>query len=209
MIESFQKHNFIPNNIIELCLDEYKNKKKYETHTMNKAGPNECLTTLVSYVQSLFDYEITYCTGNFYKHSIPYLPHTDFKPHLRNVINVVIPLEYTKSLPYLVVFDQEWHLDSTTWCMQYQVQSFEINIGVKGCPYEYPVKKLTGKRIDPELRSYLPQYPEHTLFGLNGNAYPFEIGSIIVFDCRKLHATSNFTGEKTGISLRFRIDKND
>lgn len=206
MIPAFQKHNFLPPEIINQCLLEYKNKNSYDTATMNKAGPEGCLDFIVPYVQRVFDTKITYSTGNFYKHSIPYLPHTDYKPHLKNVINVVIPLEYTESLPYLVVFDQEWHLDSTTWCMHYPVQSFNINIGVKGCPYEYPVKNLTGKKIDSELRKYLPQYPENTLYGLCGNAYPFEIGSMIVFDCRKLHATSMFSGEKTGLSLRFSID---
>lgn len=206
MIKSIQLSNHIDQKIINKCLVEYKSKKTYETKTMNKASPNECVELLTPYVQEIFDSKIKYCVGNFYKHSIPYLPHTDYKPHLKNIINVVIPLEYTESLPYLIIFDQEWHLDSTTWCMHYPVQSFNINIGVKGCPYEYPVQKLTNQKINLDLYKHLSHYPEDTLYGLSGQAFPFEIGSIIIFDSRKIHATSTFTGEKTGVSLRFVID---
>jgi hypothetical protein len=206
MSSVIQKFNCIDKNIIRLCLDEYNSSTTYDTTTMNKLTPRECLHLLVPLIQSHCEYKITYCTGNFYKHSEPYLPHTDFKTFQKNEINVVIPLAYTEALPNLIIFDQEWHLDSVTWCMHLPVQYFTTNIGVKGCPFEYPVRNLTNENICDELYTHLNHYPKETLYGLSGKAYPFDIGSLILFDNRRIHATSKFKGIKTGITLRFKIN---
>jgi hypothetical protein len=89
--------------------------------------------------------------------------------------------------------------------MHHPVYYFESNIGVKGSPCEYPVEHLTNSDIEESLYSpYLNHYPRETLKGLSGNAYPFEVGSVIIFDNRRIHCTSNFKGEKLGISLRFK-----
>jgi hypothetical protein len=89
--------------------------------------------------------------------------------------------------------------------MHHKVQSFTVNIGVKGCPYEYSsIKNLTGKEIDHTLFQYLTHYPKQCLFGLSGSAYPFSPGSAILFDNKKIHCTSSFTGVKLGLSLRYR-----
>jgi hypothetical protein len=88
--------------------------------------------------------------------------------------------------------------------MDQPVHYFEFNTGVKGCPYEYPVKNLTGKYISSELYKHIDHYSHESLFGLSGSAYAFTPGSLIAFDNQRIHCTSKFLGEKLGISLRFK-----
>ena len=54
------------------------------------------------------------------------------------------------------------------------------------------------------LYQYLNHYPKQCLFGLSGSAYPFVPGSAILFDNKKIHCTSSFTGVKLGLALRYR-----
>jgi hypothetical protein len=172
---------------------------------MNKAIPGHSLLSIQEIIENTLGRKLEFVTGNFYKHTIPYLPHTDFKTYEQNYLNIVIPLSYSGEQASLVVFDQTWDQDSVTWCMHNPVQYFTYNTGVKGCPCEYPVNGLTGMEIDDILyQHYLSHYPKHCLFGLSGNAYPFEPGSIIIFDNRHVHCTSKMNGEKLGISLRFK-----
>jgi hypothetical protein len=202
---NIQYQNAIALDVLDEIIADYNSRDSYETATMNKSDPGKSLDALHKICEQLAKRKLEYVGGNFYKHSVPYLPHTDYKRYQDNTLNVVIPLSYTGTLPNLVVFDQIWDLDSVTWSMHYPVQYFSVNIGVKGCPHEYPVQELTGKPIDDQLYStHLTHYPKPCLYGLSGTAYPFEPGSVIMFDNRNIHCTSNFIGEKLGISLRFK-----
>lgn len=205
MINAVQKFSVLSDEVLSILINDYESKESYETDTMNKASPDNAVTVLLEILETALERNLEYVTGNFYKHTLPYLPHTDFKSYEKNYLNIVIPLQYTGDQSSLVVFDQMWEQDSVTWCMHHKVQYFSYNTGVKGCPYEYPVKGLTGRQIDNELYStYLSHYPKHCLYGLTGNAYKFEPGSIISFDNRQIHCTSNMSGEKLGLSLRFK-----
>lgn len=200
-----QKFNTVDQSIISRCIGDYNSYGAYDTDTMNKAKPDRMVNLLQPIIESVVDKKLSYVGGNFYKHSRPYLPHTDYKINEANRLNVVIPLSYTHGKPSLVIFDQRWNFDSVTWCMQYPVQHFTYNTGVKGCPAEYPIEGNTNKEIDQDLyQAHLAHYPKDLLFGLSGSAFPFEIGSVIVFDNRLIHCTSNFTGDKLGITLRFK-----
>ena len=204
-IDTLQKFNVIDSAIISILIDDYESRKTYDTDTMNKADPGNSLIAIQGAIENTLGRNLEFVTGNFYKHTIPYLPHTDFKTYEQNYLNIVIPLLYSGEQASLVIFDQTWEQDSVTWCMHHTVQHFSYNTGVKGCPYEYPVNKLTGKGIDDAMyNNHLSQYPKQCLFGLSGTAYPFEPGSIIVFDNRHIHCTSKMYGEKLGISLRFK-----
>jgi hypothetical protein len=204
-MDTLQKFNVIDYTIIARLVDDYNSRKSYDTSTMNKVGPGNSLAIIQEELENVLGRKLEFVTGNFYKHTIPYLPHTDFKTYEQNYLNIVIPLSYSGDQASLVVFDQTWEQDSVTWCMQYPVQYFTYNTGVKGCPYEYPVKNLTGIDIEDMLfKNYLSHYPKNCLFGLSGQAYPFEPGSVIVFDNRHIHCTSKMNGEKLGISLRFK-----
>ena len=192
--------------MIKLCIDNYYSNSTFETDTMNKADTKNVLGLLTPMIENMLGKKLMYTGGNYYKHNKPYLPHTDYKTHENNTLNVVIPLSYTGSQPSLVIFDQKWELDSVTWCMHLPVQYFRYNIGVKGCPAEYPVIGLTDKEIDNELYiNYLNHFPKQVVRGLSGTVFPFEVGSILVFDNRYIHCTSKLDGEKLGISLRFKI----
>lgn len=204
-IDTVQKFNIIDSTTLDLLINDYESRKIYDTCTMNKTSPGNAVLLLLELLETALGRKLEYVTGNFYKHTVPYLPHTDFKSYEQNYLNIVIPLQYTGIQPSLIVFDQMWNQDSVTWCMHYPVKYFSYNIGVKGCPYEYPVSGLTETDISDDLyKNYLSHYPKNCLFGLTGEVYPFEPGSIIVFDNRHIHCTSKMSGEKLGISLRFK-----
>ena len=201
-----QYFNVIDQSMIKRCIDDYYSNSTFETDTMNKADTKNVLVLLTPMIENMLGKKLMYTGGNYYRHNTPYLPHTDYKTYENNTLNVVIPLSYTNSQPSLIIFDQKWELDSVTWCMHLPVQYFRYNIGVKGCPAEYPVVGLTNKEIDNDLYiNYLNHYPKQLLRGLSGTVFPFEVGSMLVFDNRYIHCTSKLDGEKLGISLRFKI----
>jgi hypothetical protein len=200
-----QYFNVVSSQLIDAAVSDYNSRNSYDTGTMNKTGPGTSLELFTPIIEQLLGKPVVYKSGNFYKHTSPYLPHTDFKSYQDNTINVVIPLQYTGSQASLVVFDQEWAQDSVTWCMQQPVQYFSTNTGVKGYPYEYPITNKTGKSIDDDLyNDYLSHYPKEGLAELSGVAYPFEPGSMMIFNNKRIHCTSKMKGEKLGISLRFK-----
>ena len=207
MISTIQKFNSISSDLIKFCINEYNSIGTYKTATMKKAHPGASIGMLQPIIEAELNLSLIYCSGNYYSHNnSPYHPHTDYKKYQDNIINVVIPLSYTGYQSSLIIFDQMWDLDSVTWCMHRPVIRFETNTGVKGCPYEYPVLNLTNTAIDSNLyETYLNRYPKKCLFGLSGNAYLFEPGSMIIFDNKKIHCTGKMDGEKTGLSLRFKI----
>ena len=204
-MKPFQIFDVIDRDTINLCIKEYYKNTVYETDTMNKADSRDIVELLRPIFEKAVNKKLQYTGGNYYKHTKPYLPHTDYKTYENNTLNIVVPLWYTNSRPSLVIFDQRWEQDSITWCMQHSVQYFKYNIGVKGCPAEYPVTGLTKTEIDNDLYdNYLTHYPKNLLRGLSGNVFPFEPGSIIVFDNRFIHCTSKLDGEKLGITSRFK-----
>lgn len=206
MIKTVQKFNVVSTAILKECINDYYGRESYQTDSMNKCSPGSSEEVLTEICQQVLGKSLKFCSGNFYKHSVPYLPHTDYRLDQDNELNVVIPLDYIGTLPYLVVLDQSWNKDSVTWCMHKDLIHFEVNTGIKGCPADYAdVQGLTGSPVSNELFTYLKHYPKSMLFGLSGSAFPFTPGSIIAFNNQHIHATSTFVGEKLGISLRFKI----
>ena len=208
MIETVQYFEQIDQSVIDKCLNEYQNTPLIETNGMNKNLPSQqTVQKFINILEPLLDKKLTHRGGNYYRHSTPYNLHTDYKTYLDNTLNVVIPLVYVGNQPKLVIFDQIWDLDSVTWCMHKPVLRLGFNTGVKGCPYEYPVQKLTGSPINDDLyKNNLLRFPKETLFGLSGEAYPFEPNSMIVFDNQRIHCTSDLYQEKIGLSLRFKVN---
>ncbi len=197
--------NTVDQDTLSYCIDDYFSRRQYETTSMSKAAPGSSLSTLVDIVHRCISPDLEYKSGNFYKHSHPYLPHTDYRAAQDNTINVVFPLSYTGQQASLVVFDQLWYADSVTWCLSGPVHEFSINTGVPGNPCDYGVVGLTDHPVDELFyKKYLTNHPAECFFGMSGHAFPFEPGSMIIFDNRMVHCTSAFTGVKLGISLRFR-----
>jgi hypothetical protein len=201
-----QYTNVITQELINFAVNDYNSRQLYDTNTMNKASPGMSLELFTPIIEQVLGKKIVYRSGNFYKHSVPYLPHTDYRIDQDNELNIVIPLEFKGTIPYLIVFDQTWNKDSVTWCMGKNLIHFEINKGVKGCPADYPeVQGLTNLPVDDTLYRHLKHYPKSMLFGLSGDTFPFTPGSIIAFNNKQIHCTSTFVGEKLGISLRFKV----
>ena len=206
MITSFQQFNVIDNAILTQCIDDYYSRGSYQTDSMSKCSPGSSLKPLTNICQEVLGMQIEFCSGNFYKHSTPYLPHTDYRINQANELNIVIPLEFTGTQPHLVVFDQKWNKDSVTWCMHKDLIHFEINTGIKGFPADYTdVQHLTDQPVSDELYDYLKHYSKNMLFGLSGEVFSFTPGSIIAFNNKQIHCTSTFSGSKLGISLRFKV----
>jgi len=199
--------NSIPQEIVDLVVKDYESRNNYETSTMNKTHPGDSLFLVLPYCQKFFDNELKFKAGNFYKHTIPYFPHTDFRINLESELNVVIPLQYTGEQASLVIFDQAWMNDSVTWCLNHDLIYFSVNTGVKGKPSDYPdVQFQTSEPIDEHFYfKYLTHEDRDLYFGMSGVAFPFQPTSIMAFDNRLIHCTSKFKGEKLGLSLRFSL----
>ena len=195
----------IPQSVINEVINDYNSRGSYETASMNKAAPGKSLHLVLPYCLSKVGKDLEYKSGNFYKHSIPYLPHTDYRVDQGNEVNIVIPLQYTGEQASLIVFDQSWDNDSVTWCLDGEVIDFAVNTGVKGRPYDYDaVDNLTFKPINLDFyNKYLSHHRRECFLGLSGTAFKFQPTTMIIFDNRLIHCTSKFKGEKLGLSLRF------
>lgn len=206
-LKTQQIFNIIDENLLNELLEEYNNGTPYEKNLMNKIIPKDSTNkTICKIVEKITNLNLECNSGNFYKHKHPYSPHTDYKTWLKNTINVVIPIKNDGGFAGLVVFDQIYPYDSIDWSMNKQPIELTFNTSVKGCPYEYPaVKRLTNKDIDDELYKHVNRYPKECFFGLSGQVLPFEIGSIMIMDNRHIHMTTNMSGEKLGLSLRFKV----
>lgn len=205
-ISTYQLFNVVSTEHIADLLKYYDNRESYDTSTMNKIIVDKSMDFCIETCKSLIPFEVEYQSGNFYQHSSPYLPHTDYKENQDNTINVVVPLRSVCTTPAsLVVFDQVYTKNSITWCLDGPVMYFSVNTGVLGNPCDYEVLGLTNAEIDSTLHeNFLSHHNKECFYGLSGSAYPFEVGSAIMFDNRRIHCTSHFVGTKTGVSLRFK-----
>lgn len=199
----------IPRQRIDRHIREYNQSEIRHPGLMNTADPGVYLNAYDDLISEYLNKKVTAISGNYYKHSLPYLPHTDWKSHLDNVYNVVIPLHYTKQQPRFIIFDQIWKYESVTWAMNFDVKMLGDKVGVNtaviGCPNDYDVKGLTDKPIDDKLHEeHLSHFTKEMCYGLSGTVTYFEPGDIILFNNKNIHCTSTFTGEKLGLSLRYR-----
>lgn len=186
---------------INFLLEEYNSFNNYSDNIMNKAGLGPAVKIIDEFMHGF-----ERIGGNYYKHEIPYLPHTDHKEKWGETINVVVPLHTTDPEASLVVFDQKYHKDSVTWCLQHGVINFEVNTGVAGRPYDYKeVEGLTEEPISEELYEKLKWSPKESWFGLTGEIMPFTPGSLLIFNNKYIHATGVLNGTKIGLSLRYKV----
>lgn len=190
--------NTITDLEINQLLLEYEAYDSYESESMKKAPPGIAVKIID---EMMIGYKRI--GGNYYKHSKPYLPHTDHRKDWGDSINVVVPLYTSDPNAHLVIFDQRYHYDSVTWCLHREVINFKVNTGVKGRPYDYDVEGLTDKDIDDDLYEFLTWAPKDQWFGLTGKAIPFTPGNILIFDNKYIHSTGNLNGTKIGLSLRY------
>lgn len=191
-------------------IDYYNSIGTYRSTTMKKADPGKALVWVEPLLRKCFPFIGKFVGGNFYKHTDPYLPHTDHQRKWGETsVNIVLPLWFSGTQPYLIVFNQKWKKDPRTWTMVYEKDEGKIssstNIQLEGLPSQYDIEGKTGKHIDEAFsEQYLP-LPSKNYYDLDGEAFPFTPGSAIIFDNSKIHCTSKFVGEKLGLSLRYTI----
>lgn len=195
----------IPLKLVDLCYDEYQTIARDDT-VMAKAQPSDSiLDFLHPYIEEAAGEALIHRGGNYYKHSFPYLPHTDFEADKDNTINAVIPLR-SESQAHLIIFDQMYKgRYPVTWMMHHPVYNLDHHTALLGSPYQYNVEGCTEEDIDEDLYEYIDLYPKETLHGLTGSVHRFEPGECIVFDNRRIHCTSKFEGSKCGLSLRYKV----
>lgn len=203
-----QIFNLISTDLINLAIEDYSSKNDYDTAIMNKASPDNIVKFFTPLFEDLLNKKLNFKSGNYYKHTKSYLPHTDYRIEQNNLLNVVIPLKFSGEQASLVIFDQMWYNNSVTWCLSNSLLNFSINTGIIGNPCDYKdVVGLTKNDIDFKFWiKYLRHYPRKCFFGLTGSAFLFEPASIIMFDNRHIHCTSIMKGEKLGLSLRYSYD---
>jgi len=200
----------VDQKVIEDCIRDYYSNTSFRTKTMAKADPNVHINYFTQLASNILNCKLEFVSGNYYKHTIPYFPHTDYKKELNNPINLVIPLQITGSAS-LLVFDQQWLEDSVTWDMNYETTNeLKTNKFTKGSPNSYNVTNKTGLDFDLNMhKQHLSYFKLEDLHGLSAEAFEFVPSKAILFDNRKIHCTSHFKGEKLGLSLRFKYgDKN-
>lgn len=191
--------NFLVQDDIDTLMEEYESHHDYISTSMMKAPPGPAVSIIDEFVG------MKRIGGNYYKHSKPYFPHTDHRKEWGETINVVVPLYTSDPDAHLVVFDQRWHKDSVTWCLDRQVMHFTVNTGVAGRPCDYDVEGLTDEPISDELYEHLSWAPKEQWYGLSGTAMPLTPGDILIFDNKYIHATSKLNGTKVGLSLRYQV----
>ena len=186
-------------------IDIYYSHDEYDTEEMLKAPVcDKTMDVVEDRIRSLIGTDYKYVSGNYYQHTKPFYPHTDFKKEWKESINMVIPLEDFTDKGRLIVFDQEWLDDSRTWMMLHPVKNYDVNKALPGIPCDYNITNKTGDKIEEFFyKAHLTHFPMWCWQHLSGQSYRFEENSIIIFDNKKIHCTSNFTGVKTGLTLRY------
>lgn len=201
----------VNDNILAKTIADFGNQTKVKGHGNGEFTRTNQINVVHHYtpiVERLLGRKVQYTNGNYYHHTDPYLPHTDWIDHADNTINVVIPLKFQNEQPHLVIFDQIWPANCVCWMMHIEPVIFlgQTYTGIKGWPSEYQIEGKTGKPIDDDFyENYLKGYQKHMLKDLSGSAYPFSPGNMIIFDSRRIHATAITEIDKLGLTLRYKL----
>jgi len=200
--------NIVSRELLQKAEEDFNSQPKVQRPEFEQTNAIGIIPEITDLVQKITGLKIKYKSGNYYEHTIPYLPHTDYNHFYDNSINVVIPIRFSGDKPYFIIFDQIWPNNSCCWMMNQSdpVDFSRTMLGVKGWPGEYPILNKTNKDIDDELYKHLKRFPKYTLTNMSGKAYPFDPGNIMIFDNRKIHATGGGNWKKLGISLRFKME---
>jgi hypothetical protein len=197
----------VDKKVVEDCIRDYYSNTSFRTKAMAKADPKVHIDYFTQLASDTLNSKLTFVSGNYYKHTIPYLPHTDYKKQLNNPVNLVIPLEITGTAS-LIVFDQQWLDDSVTWDMNYKItDELKTNTFTRGSPNTYNITNKTEMAFDSNIhKHHLRYFKLEDLHSLSAEVFEFVPNKAILFDNRKIHCTSHFEGEKLGLSLRFKYE---
>lgn len=199
---------------LQYFIDYYNSHEHYVTKGMEKLSipydDSDFMTRVNDLIKNKLGVTADYTIvgDNYYKHDRSYFPHCD-ATNERAWLNIVIPLmQYSVFGPQkFVVFDQLWLGANTTW------------MGKVSIPGDFASNKKTNQRpwdsqflqhgTDCSLPEVLWQQFDSNNFdrdyfhGLDGVAYDWIPGDIIVFDSQHIHATGKMQSKsKLGLSVR-------
>lgn len=206
--------NILSAEELQYFIDYYNSHERYVTQGMEKLSIPFDDTDFMSRINDLIkqklsvteDYKIV--GDNYYKHDKSYFPHCD-ATNERAWLNIVIPLVQYQVFGFqkFVVFDQLWLGANTTWMGNVDIPGdFASNKKTNQRPRDSEfLQNSTDRRIPEVLWQQFDSknFDRDYFHGLDGFAYSWTPGDIIVFDSQHIHATGVMKSKsKLGLSIR-------
>jgi hypothetical protein len=206
--------NILSKEELTYFIEYYESHERYVTHGMEKLAIPFDDPDFMSRVNELIknklgiekDYKIV--GDNYYRHSKRYFPHCD-ATNERAWLNIVIPLVRYEVFgeQKFIVFDQLWQGHNVTWMGKIQVTGdFNSNKKTNLRPIDSDfLKHSTNAKLPDVLWKEFDNnnFDRDYFYGLDGIAYNWTPGDIIVFDSQHIHATGNMKSKrKLGLSIR-------
>lgn len=150
---------------------------------------------------------------NFYEHSFSYFPHCDAL-QANSWLNILIPIKlYDKTAEQkFIVFDQKYNAGNATWMGSYELAGDFVSnkkMNARICDTDHVIN-LTHKDIDDTLYTDISKkyLSKEYLFGMSGDSFLWEPGSVLVFDSKLIHTTGQMNcSKKLGLSIRIGYKK--
>jgi hypothetical protein len=216
--------NILSADELKYFIDYYDSHEHYVTKGMEKLAIPFDDADFMAVIHDLIKNKLgitanyTIVGDNYYKHDKSYFPHCD-ATNERAWLNIVIPLvQYNVfGSQKFVVFDQLWLGPNVTWMGPKINKIIDTNITEDFASN----KKINQRPTDSEFLQNdtahaLPQvlwqqfddneFGRDYLHGLDGIAYNWIPGDIIVFDSQHIHATGKMQC-KSKLGLSIRIDR--
>jgi hypothetical protein len=205
--------NILSKKELEYFVDYYERHERYVTHGMEKLDIPFDDIDFMSKVDDLIknklgivgDYKIV--GDNYYRHSKRYFPHCDATNELA-WLNIVIPLMRYETFgeQKFIVFDQLWQGPNMTWMGKVNVTGdFNSNKKTNQKPVDSKFLEHSTNKELPDIlwKEFDDNFNRDYFHGLDGAAYDWTPGDIIVFDSQHIHATGNMKSKrKLGLSIR-------
>lgn len=199
---------------LKYFIDYYDSHEHYVTQTMEKLSIPYDDSDFMSRINDLIKNKLgvtgdyTIVGDNYYKHDRSYFPHCD-ATNEHAWLNIVIPLaQYNVfGLQKFVVFDQFWLGPNVTWMGKVDIPGdFASNKKTNQRPRDSEFLQNSTDQALPEIlwQQFNSNHFDRDYFhGLDGFAYDWRPGDIIVFDSQHIHATGAMKSKsKLGLSIR-------
>lgn len=199
---------------LKYFIDYYNSHEHYVTKSMEKLAIPFDDIEFMQKINDLIKNKLGVSEGytivgdNYYKHNISYFPHCD-ATNERAWLNIVIPLAQYQvfGLQKFVVFDQLWLGPNVTWMGNVDIAGdFASNKKTNQRPRDSEFLKHSTDQELPELlwqQFNSNNFNRDYFQGLDGVAYDWTPGDIIVFDSQHIHATGKMQSKsKLGLSIR-------
>lgn len=206
--------NILSKEELRYFIDYYNSHERYTTYGMEKLSipydDKEFMSVIDDLLQNKLniDKDYTVIGDNYYRHSKSYFPHCD-AINERAWLNIVIPLEQYEVFgkQKFVVFDQKWLGPNLTWTGKIEIPGdFASNKKTNQRPVDSEFfSNGTGTELPQELWEQFNKdyFDKDYFYSMNGTAYDWTPGDIVVFESQHIHATGIMqSAKKLGLSIR-------